>query len=203
MDKVVSTTSEKTVIRRRVPLGETDFGPAFGTAMISGFVSLVGVAMPLNVTAGLDIGLSFLAAGGTTVGAVSAAVAIMYALEVDSDLHRYTKDRKSCFKEVMKSVANMALPFGQRWQVGETANVNLSTRKPVDSLASVHYDARSNGNHEVKTYTKFTPLGVYIEQEISAQPIAVWDNAFESTKEVHKFDNEKAQLEAKEKKILL
>jgi hypothetical protein len=203
MDRVVSTTSEKTVIRRRVPLGETDFSPAVITALISGFVSTIGVAMPLNLVARIDIGLSFLAAGGTTLGAVAAAVGIMYAVEVDDDTDYYAKNKKTGFKQIMKSVANMALPFGQRWQIGDTAKINLSTRKPVDSLATVHYDARSNGNHEVKTYTKFTPLGVYIEQEISAQPIAVWDNAFESTKEVHKFDNEKAQLEAKAKKILL
>lgn len=202
MDKVVSTTSEKTVIRRRVPLSETDFGPAFGTAMVSTFVGMLGVGMPLNL-AGLDIGLSLLAAGGTIGAAVTAAIGVMYAVEVDSELDQYSKNRKSSFKEVMKSVANMALPLGQRWKAGETVKINLSTRKNADSLASVRYDARSNGNHEVKTYAKFTPLGVYIEQEISAQPIAVWDHAFESTKEVHKFDNEKAQLEAKEKKILL
>lgn len=203
MDKVISRTSEKTVIRKRVPLGETDFAPAVITAFSSGFVSLIGVAMPLNIVAGLDLGLSFLAAGGTTVGAVAATVGFMYAVEVDSDLHAYTKDRKSGIKQIMKSVVNMALPFGQRWKVGDTAKVNLSTGRPKESLASVAYDARANGNHEVKTYTKFTPLGVYIEQEISAQPIAVWDHAFESTKEVHKFDKEKVRLEAKEKKLLL
>lgn len=203
MDKVVSTTSEKTVIRRRVPLGETDFGPVFGTALVSGFVSIVGVAMPLNVVAGLDIGLSFLAAGGTVGAAVGTAVGIMYAVEVEDDLYSYTKNKKTGFVQVMKSFANMVLPFGQRWQVGETSKIDLSTRKPADSLASVHYDAKSNGNHEVKTYTRFTPMGVYIEQEFQVQPIAVWDHAFESTKEVHRFDNEKAQLEAKAKKILL
>lgn len=181
--KVVAKTSDKAIIRKRVDLSEVDFEPVIATGMISGVLSLLVVAMPLNLITDLSLGLSMLSGAGVAGVLTGGAFSFMYAYEVASESETYS----SVDVPIWKTWAGVLLPFGQKYRIG-TTKANL--RKNIESIKDLEYSPTSvtkEVTHEISSRVKFTPLGAYVEQEFTASPVAMWDDAFTSTIDVHKF----------------
>lgn len=181
--ELVSQSSDKTVIRERVPFGDVDGEPVVISLVASVLASTLGVAMPLNVVAHLDMVTSFVSAGGVTALITGGVFAFNYAGEVYSDANRYSTKKYSFFK----TLTSVLLPFGQKIDAGSGKTRLSNGKRDFDSLVSYPSASVVEATHQVNTKVKFTPLGAYIEQELVAEPLNVWDDAFKSTLSVHKF----------------
>jgi hypothetical protein len=185
--KVVAQSSNKVVLRERVKFSEVDSEPVAFVGFIGLVLSLFGVAMPLNVFAHLELGLSFLAAGGSVASVAGVTFLACYAKEVSSSASSHTISNFP----YGKALAGTLVPFGQKIKSGK-GQVRLGENK--DSLKNLVYRPSGTSEvatHDIATRVKFTPLGAYIEQELTSTPSKVWDEAFNSTVSVHKFRDPK------------
>lgn len=201
--KVVSKTSDKTVIRERVKFSRVESEPLLFTGFIGGIASMLFVAAPLNVYAGLDLGLSFLSAGGVTAGAVGGIFALMYAGSIESDVESHApKDGKELKNLFVKTLSSVIFPAGQVINLGKGQVKADNGKGDFTKLSYSPAKQVREATHEVTTRVKFTPLGAYVEQEYVSEPLNVWDEAFKSTLSVHKFRESKdSQLGVKKNKI--
>lgn len=182
-DKVISRSSNKVVVRKKVPLGDVDWEPVIGTGMMSSVVSLLAVGMPLNVIADLPMGLSLLSAAGAAMTATGFSFSLMYAQDVASESDSYSGSDVSFWKVL----AGVMFPLGQKPLTGIS---RVKVNQKTELMNKLEYAPRSVSKevtHEISSRIKFTPVGAYIEQEFNASPVALWDDAFDTTKEVHRF----------------
>lgn len=191
--KTVSKSSDKTVIRARVPFRTVDDEPIFLTGLIGFPVSSIAVACPLNLAAHFDLLSSFLCAGGL-VGTVMAGI---FALEYAGEVAEQGENNSPGAIPTWRSLANTVFPFGQKIKM-EKKTVRFNADRPnISRLESGRKSSPgSDSTHEVATTIKYTPLGAYIEQEFTTQPTKVWDDAFKTTLAVHAF-REKNATDAK------
>ena len=182
--KVISKTSDRTVVRERVRFNEIDEAPVFVTGVLSAMASFFGVVYPLNAIANWDLGLSFLAAGGTTAGLTSAVFLALYALAVEDESNRYSAGKMP----YLKSLVGVVFPFGQRNRTGKgQTRIYDASSNGITKLTYNPDSIVSDATHDIVTKVKFTPIGAYIEQEFIAAPTLIWDDAFKSTLSVHQF----------------
>lgn len=191
--KVVSKTSNKAVLQKRVAFREVDSEPVVITGVLSGIISVFAVAAPLDLAAGWPIGLAFLASSGITAAITGGVFSCLYAHEVANIADSYAPKNVP----VLKTLAGALFPFGQKSRIGST-RVNLHKKtEEIEELAYRHSSASTEVTHEVDSRIKFTPIGAYIEQEFNASPVALWDDALNSTLEVHKFRKEENKPKSK------
>lgn len=197
--KVIEQTSDKTVLANRVGYFDSEFAPVgfFGPLIGGGVVSLItaGIADMFFVTTEAAFGLS----GPVGVASAPLIAALYYSNVVSEKLEKYTGVKYSKL-DIIKRSLNALLPAGQKMKLGkETLAINETTapNRLVGGHKSVYADyygrfSRQNPTHEVETELVFKPLGSYIKQTLVLSPAKVWDGAFESTVEVHKFKKPKA-----------
>lgn len=191
--KVVSRTSNKAVVQKRVPFREVDAEPVVITGIISGVISVFAVAAPLDLAAGWDLGSSFLASGGIATAITGGLFSFLYASEVASSADNYAPADVPVFKALM----GVLFPLGQKSRLGSTRVKLQNKTEHIEELAARHSSTSTEVTHEVNSRIKFTPKGAYIEQEFNASPVALWDDALNTTLEVHKFRKEENKLKSK------
>lgn len=185
--KEIIRSGEKTIVRQRVPLSDTDLEPVIMTGVGASVISILAVAMPMNLIAHIDVGLCFLAAGGVGAGVASAVFGFFYANEVESEADSYAKNQKAGFLNLVKTFGNIVFPFGQKINVGIPTKVTQPSNRDITEMTNLRYHSGEQGSHLVKSSIKFTPWGSYIQQEFTVEPIGIWDAAFDSTMQVHEF----------------
>ena len=183
--KVVAQSSDKTIVKKRIPLRDGINDDVLGPALIIGVpFAVIGIPCPLNLFAHFDLLNSFLWGGGV----VGSAYAIMFALGYASETADWGEDFSPGKVSSVKSFVNTVLPFGQTVKVGKKLVKFKEERQNIARLERGRISSsESDVTHEVTTTIKYTPMGAYIEQEFTTQPTKVWDEAFKTTLAVHAF----------------
>jgi hypothetical protein len=205
MTKIVSATSEKTVIESRVALSEGHVGLLW-------FVGLAGPVLSWMVTnlgflfVNLPTGEENLISLVAAVITAPVAVAGIHTFVVNEQVENYTTTSVGKWGRLKTMVAMLA-PFGQKMKTGKKS-VIISGRALSPSLIGGNrtkfndygyddYDDYGYGraskpktaSHEVETELVFKPLGVYIQQTLTPSATNIWDEAYNSTVAVHQFRN--------------
>lgn len=188
MAKIIENTSEKKVIRKRYSyLSEIGAPGAVLTLMAAEFLTTFGVAAPLDMAAGLETGDAFLVSGisGAVLAMLVAKGHFLYSLisEVESDMGRSGWDSKF---QVVKSYL---LPRSTKKLPPMTKQLSSGWER-IATPSSHSYDNASKYNVETKVVSGI--FNSYIQQTITPTPIAVWDEAFNSAKEIYPFGTKAA-----------
>lgn len=202
MTKIVEKSSEKTILLNRVGFKDSDPLILMLAPLGTGLASMVLVAGGLDMFFLPDEASATIGAIGATAAAASALVTVVavQAQTVISELESYTG---TYIKKLgmLKTTLNMLTPFGQKMKTGKKS---LALSKEVtanliggsESVHSSYYGYSGSKNktttHEVETELVFKPTGAYIKQTVVPSATSVWDEAFDSTVEVHKFRKPKA-----------
>ena len=195
MTKIVSKSSDKTVLMSRVKFSDGELMPLLMTPFISAFGSLLMTAGFLDVFL-LSTEDSFAVAGMVSAASIPASVAVIHAGTVVEKLKDYTG---TVIKEKwrLKTLFSLLAPVGHKMKAGEDS-VDLLNKDVSAHLIGGYLSAHSNSyhsrsrksgtsTHEVKTELVFKPYGAYIKQTVVAAPTKIWDDAYSSTLAVHKF----------------
>lgn len=192
--KVVSQSSEKTVIRKRLKFTETDLYSTIGTGIFGSLGSVFVVAMPLNLN-GVHLGLSLLGAAVTGLGAAGLAFLGKYGVEAVDEFEKHitTEDEVRYSWMVLKAIGSSVLPLGQSIKSQtKAAPGRYGFSESQTDLVTYPVTYHPGSSNVVESKLKFTPRGAYIEQTITPTPGKIWDDAFASTVAVHEFDAKRA-----------
>lgn len=142
----------------------------------------------MNIAGHVELFLSLLTGAGVAGGLTGAVFAGMYAAEVANEADRYSAKDMSTWK----ALSGVLFPFGQKPVISSSKAKLYKTMEELNSLEYKPSTTSSEATHEVISRVKYTPLGAYIEQEFIASPTNVWDDAFKSTVDVHRFREPKS-----------
>lgn len=196
--KVIEKSSDKTVLSNRVEYFHEYYGP------VGVLAPFLGGALSLLAAAGigdiffLPTDAAFGVAGPIGLATVPVIASIYYSNVVSRKLREYTGVKTSKMG-ILKNAANMFLPAGQKFKLGKESFAledKYELNRLVGGSKSVYSDyygkfSKKNPTHEVETELVFKPFGSYIKQTVTQSPAKVWDSAFDSTLEVHKFKTPK------------
>lgn len=183
MIKVLVNNSEKKVLRKKYSYW-SEIGPVGGiiTLMVAEFATTFGLAAPLDMAAGFETGDAFIVSGisGVVLSLLFARGHHLHSLieEVGSDMGRSGWDSKF---QVVKS---FLLPRSTKKLPPMTKQLSSGWER-IATPSSHSYDDASKYNVETKVVSGI--FNSYIQQTITPTPLAVWDEAFESAKEIYPF----------------
>lgn len=190
MIKVLVNNSEKKVLRKKYSYWN-DIGPLTGVGTFLGaqFVATFGLAAPLDMTI-LSTGDAFLVStiSGTVLSFLFAKGHHYKSLmsEVESDMGRSGWDSK------FQVVKTFLLPRSSKKLPAMTKELSSGWERVV-TPATHCYEKPSKYNVETKVVSGI--FNSYIQQTITPTPLAVWDEAFNSAKEIYPFGSKAQVLE--------
>lgn len=202
--KVIEKSSDRTVLSNRVDYFDEYYGPLGVIAPLLGGVLTWIVSAGITDIVFLETAAAFVVSGPIGLATVPVVASIYYSNAVSKKLREYTGVRPSKW-EILRNAANMFVPAGQKIKLGKESFA-LEGKDDLNRLIggskSVYSDYygrfnRKNPTHEVETELVFKPFGSYIKQTVIQSPAKVWDSAFDSTLEVHKFKTPPALKAAK------
>lgn len=218
MTKIVSATSAKTLIESRVDLSDGPVGLLWLAGLGTPVLSFIATNISLALAAMPEGDASLI---GLAVAVVSAPVAVsaIHSHTVAAEIQEYTGTSVGK-RGKLKAMFAMLTPFGQKMETGKkslrvSGNIPahlLGGKKSFSEYSGYYRSHRDSWDeksfrdaeltHEVETELVFRPLGVYIKQTVSPSAINIWDEAFKSTVEVHRFNKSK-KVEAKKLQLSL
>lgn len=188
MAKVIVNNSEKKVIRKKYSYW-SEVGPVGGflTLLASEFLTTFGIAAPLDMAAGFSTPDAFLVSGLS-----GAAIAFLFAKghllhdfmhEIDYDMGRSGWDSR------LQVVQAFLLPRSSR-KLPPMVNQLSAGWERIATPTSYSYDNASQYRVETKVVSGI--LNSYVEQTITPTPLSVWDEAFNSAKQIYSFETKPA-----------
>jgi hypothetical protein len=191
MTKVIVNTSEKKVLRKRYSyLSEMGVSGAALTLIVTELLATFGIAAPLDMAFGFSTDDAFIVSGVSGVG-----MALLFAKghllhdflsKVESDMGRSGWDSKF---QVVKA---FLLPRSSKKLPPMTKQLSSNWER-IATPVSHSYDNASKYHVETKVVSGI--FSSYVEQTITPTPIAVWDEAFSSAKEIYPFGSKTTKLE--------
>lgn len=190
MIKVLANTSEKKVLRKKYSyIGSIEASAAAAPLTLLGaeLLTTFGVAAPLDMAFGFSTGDAFIVSSisGAVLAALFAKGHFLNTLmsEVESEMGRSGWDSKF---QVVKSYL---LPRSTKKLPPMVKQLSSGWEK-IATPSSHSYDNASKYNVETKVVSGI--FNSYIEQTITPTPLAVWDEAFNSAKEIYPFGTKTA-----------